>query len=272
MLGASNLQRWLSPDQIMPGITKRILAVAMLFGWLGVAYLAAAEPVILESSATQTNFVELYTSEGCSSCPAAEKWFSGFQGSPALWKEIVPVAFHVDYWDGLGWADSFSNREFTERQRRYASLWGGDSVYTPGLVVNGREWRNWFTGRDLPKSSATPGKLRITVTDDNQIAATFAAVGPEPSQHLLLQVAQLGMNLQSDVKRGENSGRTLRHDFVVLDFAGAEMTKSEGAWRGALHFKEKSGTQNATAIAAWVSSTESPIPLQATGGWLQRSR
>src|ERR1043166_2112982 len=104
---------------------------------------ATAATTTFESGDTQTALVELFTSEGCSSCPPAEKWLSAFKSNPDLWKKTVPVAFHVDYWDHLGWTDRFAKPEFTVRQQRYAAGFGGDSVYTPGFVINGKEWRGW---------------------------------------------------------------------------------------------------------------------------------
>src|SRR5437763_12029180 len=121
-----------------------------------------------ESSETQTSLIELFTSEGCSSCPPAEKWLSAFKSNPDLWKKTVPVAFHVDYWNHLGWRDRFSKPEFTSRQRRYAAAWGGDSVYTPGFVVNGKEWRGWFGGNVTPITSTKVGVLRVAVRDDGE--------------------------------------------------------------------------------------------------------
>ena len=103
--------------------------------------------------------VELFTSEGCSSCPPADAWISQLKESPDLWKKIVPVAFHVDYWNNLGWRDRFAKPEFTARQRRYVAAWGGDSVYTPGFVVNGKEWRDWFGNRVLWRER--PAKVGI---------------------------------------------------------------------------------------------------------------
>ncbi|MEN9676720.1 MAG: hypothetical protein RIS76_2616 [Verrucomicrobiota bacterium] len=87
--------------------------------------------------------IELFTSEGCSSCPPAEKWLGSLGDQPGLWRDFVPVAFHVDYWDGLGWADRFASVENTRRQERYATHWRNRGVYTPGFVLNGTEWREW---------------------------------------------------------------------------------------------------------------------------------
>src|SRR6266567_7895599 len=125
-----------------------------------------------ESGEARTMLVELFTSEGCSSCPPADAWINQLKESPDLWKKIVPVVFHVDYWDNLGWRDRFAKPEFTSRQRRYAAAWGGDSVYTPGFVINGKEWRGWFGGNAMPITSAKVGVLRVSVGDNGKVSAT----------------------------------------------------------------------------------------------------
>ena len=246
---------------------KRAVTAAILFAWLAAGYVLATDSMTFESAPTQTTLIELFTSEGCSSCPPAEKWLSRFQSNPDLWKGIVPVAFHVDYWDGLGWPDRFARAEYTERQRRYAAGWHGDSVYTPGFVANGQEWRGWFNGSGLPKSNSKVGTLRATVTG-NDVGATFTSETAGPRQ-LALQVAFLGTNLQSDVKRGENSGRKLVHDFVVLQFAKAEMTSDGNKWTGSVHLAAGASGDKPTAVAIWVSAGDNLAPLQATGGWLK---
>jgi len=100
----------------------------------------AAEPSRFTSEPARVSLIELYTSEGCSSCPPAERWLGGLRSDPGLWKTFVPVAFHVDYWNRLGWPDRFSNRDFTQRQYAYAEGWSGGSVYTPCFVRDGAEW------------------------------------------------------------------------------------------------------------------------------------
>src|SRR5271155_1572909 len=96
-----------------------------------------ADDLVFDSTTRRVSLLELYTSEGCSSCPPAEEWLSKLKENPRLWKDYVPVAFHVDYWDGLGWPDRFASPAYTQRQRSYAQVWGGDTVYTPELVVDG---------------------------------------------------------------------------------------------------------------------------------------
>jgi hypothetical protein len=138
------------------------LALAIIMIWLVAGYVLGSEPVTFESSDSQTTLIELFTSEGCSSCPPADAWISHLKDSPDLWKKIVPVAFHVDYWNNLGWRDRFARPEFTARQRRYVAAWHGDSVYTPGFVVNGQEWRGWFSDRTVArKQAANVGNLKL---------------------------------------------------------------------------------------------------------------
>ena len=246
---------------------RRVIAVVMIMIWLAAGYIFASERKTFESGDTQSSLIELFTSEGCSSCPPAEKWLSRLKSNQELWKKIVPLAFHVDYWDHLGWRDRFAKPEFTSRQQRYAAAWGGDSVYTPGFVVNGKEWRSWFGGNALPASSTKVGLLRVSLGDDGQLTATFLPATTQP-RSLTLNIALLGNDLQSDVKRGENSGRKLRHDFVVLDLIQTNMTNELNRWTGSIALLTRASNDKPSAFAAWI--TENGIPVQATGGWLQQ--
>src|SRR5437773_2365288 len=132
----------------MDAIQQPLLTLSRVFAMLG--GLTGAEPLKLQSAESQTPLLELFTSEGCSSCPPAEAWFSKLKDSPKLWKDFIPVAFHVDYWDHLGWKDPFSSKTFSERQGKYAAAWQNESIYTPGFVWNGTEWRGWFNREELP--------------------------------------------------------------------------------------------------------------------------
>jgi hypothetical protein len=247
---------------------RRVIAAAVITIWLAVGCIFASEPQTFESGETQSTLIELFTSEGCSSCPPAEKWLSTLKSSSDLWKKAVPVAFHVDYWNHLGWRDRFAKPEFTSRQQRYAAAWGGDSVYTPGFVVNGKEWRGWFGGNAMPSTSTKVGVLRVSAGDDGKASATFIPDTMQ-SQPLALNVALLGNDLESDVKRGENSGRKLHHDFVVLQLAKSGMTNQGNLWKGTVLLSSNAGADKATALAAWVQSGQTAPPIQATGGWLK---
>src|SRR5512146_1099322 len=126
---------------------------------------AQTAPMRFQSSEKMTSLVELYTSEGCSSCPPAEAWLSRQKNAAGLWKNFVPVAFHVDYWDYLGWRDPWAAAQFSDRQRAHAQQWRSDTVYTPGFVLNGREFRDWGR-KEIPSSSDTTiGVLTATSTD-----------------------------------------------------------------------------------------------------------
>ena len=130
------------------------LALAILFSGFSLA-----QPQVFSSGEQQTRLVELYTSEGCSSCPPADRWLTRFKTRPDLWTVYVPVAFHVDYWNYLGWADRFSRKAHTRRQARYKRQGGVNSVYTPGFVINGYEWRGFFSGNaSLPAGKDAAGE------------------------------------------------------------------------------------------------------------------
>jgi hypothetical protein len=233
---------------------------------------AHAQPTLtFQSAAEQTPLVELYTSEGCSSCPPAEIWLSHLKQSPGLWKDFVPVAFHVDYWDYLGWRDPWSARQFSDRQRDYAGAWHNDSIYTPGLVLNGREWRDWSRGQnELKPSLAKTGVLSVRSTETNhwQINFTPAHTG---ENHFEIHAALLASGVSSEVKAGENRGRTLVHDFAVLNFTSAALQREGEIFQGNFTLPSVSGAKGRLALAAWVTQAGNLEPLQATGGWMDAS-
>ncbi|WP_346837079.1 DUF1223 domain-containing protein [Microbulbifer sp. SAOS-129_SWC] len=207
----------------------------------------------------RVTLVELYTSEGCSSCPPAEKWLSSLKGRPGLFREFVPLAFHVDYWDGIGWKDPFSSSAYSVRQRRYVRAGAASQVYTPGFMIDGREWRGWFHGqRNWQRAQGEPGELSARL-QGGQLTASFAQ-----KRNAVLNVAILGMGLVQQIGAGENSGRTLTHDFVVLDLV---RKKGEGEWQLKLPAIPDRG-QARTALAIWVSPPDSQQAVQALGGYL----
>lgn len=225
--------------------------------------LGAAE-LHFTSPATRTHLLELYTSEGCSSCPPAEAWLSKLKDDPRLWSAFVPVAFHVDYWDRLGWRDPFATKQWTARQYEYSARWKSSSVYTPGFVLNGREWRN----NGVPAASAEKaGVLHLTVVDGDLVKAKFSSEIGE-ARKFDLYVARLGSDLRVNVKAGENSGRKLLHDFVVLSLAKEQMSGNTKQLRFASN-PAAQGSETREAIAAWITETGQLEPIQAAGGWLR---
>jgi hypothetical protein len=172
------------------------------------------------SGARMLPLVELYTSEGCSSCPPADRWLSShFTGNaPAA---AAVVAFHVDYWNDLGWRDRFASHAFTERQRHVAEANGLGFVYTPQVVVQGRSVRDWrddvgaivALGDAKPAASIAVNVARAGAMLDVDARASVPAAGERG--HARLYVALTSDGLESAVKAGENKGVTLHHDGVV---------------------------------------------------------
>lgn len=212
------------------------------------------------SGTSRTDVVELFTSEGCSSCPPADRWLSSLKRDPDLFHEFVPMAFHVDYWDYIGWKDPFAKRAFSERQRQYVREDLVSQPYTPGIVINNREWRHWFRGqRTWADDTSKAGTLKVQLDDKRRLKAEFD--GANAGQ---LHIAMLGMGLTTSVRAGENRGRELSHDFVVLEMMTIPGEKN---WTVTLpEFPDKG--QESHAIAVWVTPDDSLAILQAVGGYL----
>ncbi len=221
-----------------------------------------------ESSPTQTALVELYTSEGCSSCPPAEAWLSRQKEDPGLWKQFVPVAFHVDYWDRLGWRDRFSSKEWTTRQSRYAAHWGNGSIYTPAVVVNGQEQRGWSNRKLAQPNDKKVGVLRAATRDGKHFSIEFKPL-TSPAGSWEVHLALLGSDISTSVRAGENSGRNLKHDFVVLNLQSSPLHPEAGSQQASLTVNESAENDGRKAVAVWVSRSGQVAPAQATGGWLR---
>ncbi len=244
---------------------KRILVAFCLAS----ASVFGQENQTFQSSENQTTLLELFTSEGCSSCPPADAWISRLKTSSDLWMKVVPVAFHVDYWDRLGWRDRFAKREFTARQQRYGAEWTSGSIYTPAFVTNGREWRNWSESTTPPiMASGKVGKLSVTIDETRKVAAHFTPTA-QSNDSLQINIALLGSNLESNVARGENSGRKLRHDFVALAIAPAGMQRKADGYSAEIVLPNEQSPEKPAALAAWITGGEGKHPMQATGGWLK---
>ncbi|MBA2436518.1 MAG: DUF1223 domain-containing protein [Verrucomicrobiota bacterium] len=220
-----------------------------------------------QSGPTRTSLIELYTSEGCSSCPPAEAWLSRLKDNPGLWKNFVPLAFHVDYWDRLGWRDRFSSKQWTERQRQYAAQWRSESVYTPAVVMNGREERGWLGMKFGAPNDRQSGDLNVSTSDGKTFAIEFRPVDGLPSAYEA-HLALLGSGISTSVRAGENSGRNLVHDFVVLDLQTVGLKSGAGSNRASLTTSATTEAGARKAIAIWVTPRGQLFPLQATGGWL----
>jgi len=226
--------------------------------------LAHAEgPFHLESGIKKNTLIELYTSEGCSSCPPAEKFLNSLKNKSELWNKWVPVAFHVDYWDYIGWKDEYARKQFGYRQSRYASLKRASTVYTPAFMVNGSGWRRGIFGSTLPETDSLVGNLAVTISA-SKIKANYKSL-KKYNFPLKLNVAILGMDLISHIERGENEGRTSRHEFVVVGFDTENSNDLNWSMKlPKLHFSKV----KKYALAVWVSEINNPTPIQVVGGLL----
>ena len=241
----------------------------MKIRWLTLAGLLAggtiwAADLVLSSGPSRVALVELFTSEGCSSCPPAERWLADRRDDPGLWRDFVPIGWHVTYWDNLGWPDRLAQRAFTDRQYAYASAWHKDSVYTPCFVRDGREW---LAG---PAAAAgTPaGILRVRYDPANGAAAVeFDPVSPGAAE-LEVNAALLGGGLKVAVRAGENSGRTLEHEFAALATVRAPLIRDATVFRATLSLSPAAGRPARLALAVWVTRRGGLAPLQAAGGWI----
>jgi hypothetical protein len=245
------------------------IGLLSLLAAVSVAPVAWAQGVAFESGVSRVGLLELYTSEGCSSCPPAEAWLAKLRGDPGLWREFVPIAFHVNYWDRLGWRDRFSSKEFTDRQYAYAQTFRSNSVYTPCFIFNGEEWHP--TGGERPEGSASAkaGRLRVEWNGRDRVRISFEPAVTRGIYEAYL--ALLGGGLSSKVTAGENSGESLTHEFVVLKLSKIPLTKAgdslqsgQARWSGV-----PPESVPRLALAAWVAKKGDLNPIQATGGWIK---
>jgi len=215
--------------------------------------------------------LELYTSEGCSSCPPAERWLSNF-GRDRKDSRVVPIEFHVDYWNGDGWKDPFSDARYTRRQESLQKATGARFVYTPQIVVGGRDIPDWRTALSIPvtilriHSQQAKAALAIdaTVADDAAIRGAVDAklAAGTPAKNLSLVVVALQNGLASRVTAGENRGERLTHDFVARDMASLPLTQAAG--RLDFEFKPRADWMARNmSLAAFVQDARSGEVLQA---------
>lgn len=226
-----------------------------------------AEPITATSSTHGTQLIELYTSQGCSSCPPAERWMSELATHPDLWTRYVPVVFHVDYWDRLGWKDPFASSTYTRRQYAYAAYHRMRSVYTPGFFINGKEWKGFFDRKDLPAADTLRNQLSGT-WKNGKISINLLSRTNKSMSH----AAILGFGSQTYVRRGENAGRRLTSDFVVLAYKKTR-SKAKSPTMASIEFDmTKLATESSRlAFAIWSTEGSSPLPTAAAGAWFPKN-
>src|SRR5258708_18483354 len=194
---------------------------------------------VLQPSAQPPILIELFTSQGCSSCPPAEELLNTW--GMRLFEEgkALPLAFHVDYWDYLGWKDAFSSSFWTDRQKQYATFYHDKSLYTPEMVIDGRYG---FAGSDLEQA-----KSEMSLAEKKQKVILFSLLSKFSGQNLELSIDFKSKNklyelliskiwvivfengLETSVERGENEGKKLKSNFVVRYFSEVPLTSQEDA-------------------------------------------
>jgi len=189
---------------------------------IGLGLAAIGSPSAAETSPI---VVELFTSQGCSSCPPADALF----GELSKRRDVLALGFHVDYWDYIGWKDPYAKREFSQRQRRLSQLQRLALVYTPQVLLQGSDFRSWGGAefeRALERINAQPARARleleILATTPDALQLRAQATIPDPAQRpdAALYVAAYENRLESRVSAGENRGRLLAHDHVALEWQG----------------------------------------------------
>ncbi|MGC4869078.1 DUF1223 domain-containing protein [Micromonospora sp. DT53] len=179
--------------------------------------------------------IEMFTSQGCNSCPPAEELLSEIErDARERGQNVFALGFHVDYWDDLGWPDQFADAAYTARQEAYARALGTRGLYTPQMVVNGTVE---FVGSDrrraagaimsaMASTATTPLALSITNRGADRVMVDYRA--ERPPQRAVLHVAVVERGLDSEIARGENAGRTLRQDNVVRAFRSVGLDAERG--------------------------------------------
>jgi hypothetical protein len=205
------------------------------------------------SGAQPPAVVELYTSEGCSSCPPADRWLSSLAGR----SDVLALAFHVNYWDRLGWPDRFATAAITERQHRLQRASGAPYVYTPQVLLNGQDLRGWANAA-LPRLPASTVSLRLVRDGDTVSAHVGAAPSAMAGYWAVLEDGHV-----SRVKAGENSGATLRHDHVVTLYRPLPAWPAAGAQHFRLELPAAAAALPRRRVAFVVTDAAGTRPLQA---------
>ncbi|MDQ6916238.1 MAG: DUF1223 domain-containing protein [Pseudomonadota bacterium] len=223
---------------------RATLVIAVLAAIFPVVSAAAPAACSAISADHRVALIELYTSEGCDSCPPADQWLSRL-GSAHETRRAIAIAFHVDYWDRLGWVDRFASAKYTERQREQMRRQRATFVYTPQVMLQGRDFSKWRTSGEpaaaIAAVNAQPPRASIDLAVDTQGSNAIVDVhvnvpDARDRARAVVAVALVQGNLSSDVRRGENAGKRLTHDHVVRQWRDGISPDSAGEVRQQLRF------------------------------------
>ncbi len=210
-------------------------------------------------SAQRTVLVELFTSEGCSSCPPADALVADLIDDDL---DVAVVAFHVDYWNYLGWSDRFSSERWSERQRSYAEAMATSRIYTPQLLFDGRDHRVGVRSSRVREAIAaaaaqttdTEIAVQAERTDRGVDVAVLVADAPGASAASTVMVALVADKESTQVRRGENAGRTLGHRSVALDLVEACRVRGAGQTSCEASFDLDADAPDGLGVVAFVQS------------------
>lgn len=246
---------------------------ATLLAAVSVSLSAAPEATCQARSGPHTTaLVELYTSEGCDSCPPADRWLQALAGRGLAPDRVVPLSLHVNYWDYIGWKDPYAQQRFADRQRKLAQVMKARIVYTPQVLLQGRDFRAWG-GRafeqEVARINATPPRAAISLAlaggrrDTLDVEARAELLQPGEEADAALYLASYENRLVSSVAAGENRGRTLSHDYVVFEWLGPiAFAGGRAEERRALPLLPKAVPAN-SGVAAFVQNRRTGEVLQA---------
>lgn len=237
---------------------------------LGLAASVAAQPggCVVTSGPQRAALVELYTSEGCSSCPPADRQLS-LIGAPAN-TNVVALALHVNFWDYIGWKDPFARAEFTDRQRWLIGVNGSRTLYTPHFFVGGREIQDRSqVGAAIRAGSLKPALARIRLEANHRgdgnleirVNATNTTATAAAPLNLYAAVTESG--LSTNVKAGENRGATLPHDHVVRHWLKPVSLKDGGAQLAQVVGVSAEQAKKGINVVAFVQNASTGEVLQA---------
>jgi hypothetical protein len=244
--------------------------------WIAAAALAGMSGLAVAATCSGTSpkhtvaLLELFTSEGCSSCPPADAWLRKLPGAGYGADRVVPLALHVDYWDYIGWQDRFASPRYTERQKAYSAIGRSRFIYTPQVVLDGRDFRGWSNSgafeQTVSAANARPARATITVNlDEKEPGVAHMRISAELSKDAAgsrasLYVATFENGHTTNVKAGENRGATLEHDYVVRQWFGPISFDGDGR----AELVERVFHSARGGVAAFVQSHSTGDVLQAT--------